>query len=51
MRPEEMDEWSAYGDVHQVLLTGDDFTHRSAPADLLQVIADGLPERTGVLTP
>lgn len=44
MRPEEMDEWSAYGNVHHILLTGDDFTHRSAPADLLQVIADGLPE-------
>ncbi|MET7359168.1 thioesterase domain-containing protein [Streptomyces sp. NPDC005562] len=43
MRPEEMDEWEAYGNVRQVLLPGDDSTHRSAPADLLQVIADGIP--------
>lgn len=44
IRPEEMDEWSGYGTVRQVLLPGNDFTHRSAPADLLQVIADGFPE-------
>ncbi|GAA4834661.1 thioesterase domain-containing protein [Kitasatospora terrestris] len=43
-RPEEMDEWSAYGRVRQILLPGDDHTHRSAPDDLLRVIADGLPE-------
>ncbi|MFE4613670.1 thioesterase II family protein [Streptomyces niveus] len=43
MRPEEMNEWSVYGNVRQVLLPGDDFTHRSAPADLLQVIVDGFP--------
>jgi surfactin synthase thioesterase subunit len=43
MRPDEMAEWEPYGNVHHVLLPGDDFTHRSAPADLLQAIADGFP--------
>lgn len=43
VRPEEMAEWKAYGTVRQVVLVGDDFTHRAGPEQLLQVISDGFP--------
>ena len=44
VRPEDMAEWAAYGPVRHVVLAGDDYTHRSAPAELLTVITDDFPE-------
>ncbi|MGH3761077.1 thioesterase II family protein [Actinophytocola sp.] len=41
VRPEEMHEWKEYGTVHHVPLNGDEFTHRSAPDELLHVISGG----------
>lgn len=41
VRPEDMHEWEEYGTVRHVSLVGDDFTHRSAPDELLRVIRDG----------
>jgi surfactin synthase thioesterase subunit len=38
--PEDMDEWAAYGKVRHVVLPGGEYTYRSAPEDLLQVISD-----------
>jgi surfactin synthase thioesterase subunit len=47
VRPEDMTEWSAYGPVRHVTLTGDDHTHRSGPEELMTVILDDFPEQRG----
>jgi surfactin synthase thioesterase subunit len=43
VQPSDMPEWKEYGTVRHVPLTGDDFTHRAAPDELLRVITDGFP--------
>jgi surfactin synthase thioesterase subunit len=42
VRPDQMADWSGYGPLRHVVLPGDEHTFRTAPQELLNVLADGL---------
>ena len=42
VRPDQMADWSRYGPLRHVVLPGDEHAFRTAPRELLNVLADGL---------